>query len=177
MVKSYGELLVNAPSTAPFDEYRDRVRPEWIDHNDHMNMGYYVVVFDLATDAWFDYFGFDDAHRKKYAVANYTLECHVSYLREVGQGDPLRFTTLLLGFDQKRHHFMHQMWHERDGYLAATIELMHLHVSRVTRRATPMAPELIQRLAAIRKVHEQLPIPPQVGRGIGLDAKPRLEIR
>jgi acyl-CoA thioesterase FadM len=34
---------------APFDVYRDRVRPEWIDNNHHMNMGYYVVVFDLAT--------------------------------------------------------------------------------------------------------------------------------
>ena len=34
---------------APFDGYRDLVRPEWIDHNQHMNMGYYVVVFDFAT--------------------------------------------------------------------------------------------------------------------------------
>ncbi len=165
------------PDAAPFDEYRDRVRPEWIDENDHMNMGYYVVAFDLATDAWFDYIGFDAEHRQKHKVANYTLECHVSYLREVGEGDPLRFTTLLLGFDEKRLHYLHQMWHEHQGYLAATIELMHLHVSQVTRRAAPMAPALIQRLASIRKVHEQLPIPPQVGRGIGLDAKPRLEIQ
>jgi len=35
---------------APFDAYRAVVRPEWIDDNGHMNMGYYVVVFDLATD-------------------------------------------------------------------------------------------------------------------------------
>ena len=35
---------------APFDGYRDIVRPEWIDHNRHMNMGYYLVVFDFATD-------------------------------------------------------------------------------------------------------------------------------
>ncbi len=38
--------------TAPFDEYRDRVRDEWIDYNDHMNVGYYSVVFDSATDVW-----------------------------------------------------------------------------------------------------------------------------
>ena len=36
---------------APFDRYRTVVRPEWIDHNGHMNMGFYLVVFDLATDA------------------------------------------------------------------------------------------------------------------------------
>ena len=37
----------------PFDAYRDRVRSEWIDHNGHMNMGYYLVVFDFATDEFF----------------------------------------------------------------------------------------------------------------------------
>ena len=34
---------------APFDSHRDVVRPEWIDHNGHMNVGYYLVVFDFAT--------------------------------------------------------------------------------------------------------------------------------
>ena len=163
------------PDSAPFDQYRVRVRPEWIDENDHMNMGCYAVVFDLATDAWFDYFGFDTEYKKKHRVANYTLECHICYLREVGEGDPLRFTTLLLGFDEKRLHYLHQMWHETEGYLVATSELMHLHVSQITRRSTPMAPELTARLASIRKLHEQLPIPPQVGRGIALHARPSLE--
>jgi len=176
-VQSDGEFLVNLPSAAPFDQYRDRVRSEWIDDNDHMNMGYYAVVFDLATDAWFDYIGFDTEHRQKHKVANYTLECHISYLREVGEGDPLRFTTLLLGFDEKRLHYLHQMWHEKEGYVAATIELMHLHVSRITRRSAPMAPVLIKRLTSIRTVHETLPIPPQVGRSIGLDAKPSPEVQ
>jgi acyl-CoA thioesterase FadM len=171
-VEDHGEFPVTPSEAAPFDQYRDRVRSEWIDHNDHMNMGYYAVVFDLATDAWFDHFGLDDGHRKKHQVANYTLECHISYLREVGKGDPLRFTTLLLGFDEKRHHFLHQMWHEKQGYLAASIELMHLHVSQVTRRATPMAPELIERLTSIRKMHEDVPIPAQVGRIIGFRTKP-----
>ena len=38
---------------APLDVYRDVVRPEWIDNNGHMNVGYYLVVFDYATDAFF----------------------------------------------------------------------------------------------------------------------------
>jgi acyl-CoA thioester hydrolase len=176
-VEGYGDFRVNPLDPAPFDQCRYRVRPEWIDENDHMNMGYYAVVFDFATDAWFDYFGLDDDHCQKHQVANFTLECHISYLREVGKDDPLRFTTLLLGFDQKRHHFLHQMWHEEEGYLAATSELIHLHVSRVTRRATPMAPELIERLTSIRTLHENIPIPPQVGRSIGLRVKPRIEGR
>ena len=42
---------------APFDRYQGEVLPEWIDANDHMNLAYYVVLFDYATDALFEAIG------------------------------------------------------------------------------------------------------------------------
>ena len=96
---------------APFDGYRDVVRSEWIDHNRHLNMGYYVVVFDLATDAWLDFIGLDLHSKASQEVTTFSLESHVLYLREVGEGDELRFTTQLLDFDEKRIHYFHQMHH------------------------------------------------------------------
>ena len=83
---------------APFDGFLDVVRDEWIDHNQHMNMGYYMVVFDLATDAWFEYLGLGPEHRVEHRVTTFSLEGHITYQREVRAGDPLRFTTRLLGF-------------------------------------------------------------------------------
>ena len=157
---------------APFDVYRDRVRPEWIDHNGHMNMGYYLVVFDLATDEFFRWVGLDEAHRRARGVTTFSLETHVTYQREVGEGDPLRFTTRLIGFDAKRLHYFHEMWHAEAGYLAATNELMSLHVDLATRRGAPMAPEITARLAAIQAAHDKVERPPQAGRRIGLDARP-----
>jgi acyl-CoA thioester hydrolase len=157
---------------APFDVYRDRVRPEWIDHNGHMNMGYYVVVFDLATDEFFRTVGLDEAHRRARRVTTFALEIHVTYHREVRAGDLLRFTTLLLAHDSKRLHYFHQMYHADEGYLAATNELMSLHVSEETRRGAPMAPEVLDRLRQIQATHDRLPRPPQVGRRLGLDAPP-----
>jgi len=50
--------------TAPFGQCRDRVRSEWIDENQQMNLGYYEVAFDRATDAWFDNNGVGEAHFK-----------------------------------------------------------------------------------------------------------------
>ena len=35
----------------PFDRYEGEVLPEWIDANGHMNLAYYIVLFDYATDA------------------------------------------------------------------------------------------------------------------------------
>ena len=148
------------------------VRPEWIDNNGHMNMGYYVVVFDLATDEWMRVVGLDPAHRRVRAVTTFCLEAHVTYHREVREGDPLRFTTRLLGYDTKRIHYIHEMYHAGSGYLVATNELMSLHVSQETRRGAPMAAEVLARLGGILASHERLPRPPQVGRVIGLGAPP-----
>ena len=163
------------PSTAiaaPFAGYHDTVRPEWIDHNGHMNMGYYLVVFDLATDEWFRHVGLDQAHRRAQGVTTFCLEAHITYQREVHAGDPLRFTTQLLAYDAKRIHYLHAMHHATEGYLAATNELMSLHVSQHTRRAAPMAPEILARLARIQVAHDALPRPPHVGRVMGLGARP-----
>ena len=157
---------------APLDVYRDVVRPEWIDHNGHMNMGYYLVVFDFATDEFFRWVGLDAQHRECHAITPFCLEAHVTYHREVRSGDPLRFTTLLLGHDAKRIHYIHAMYHAREGYLASTNELMSLHVDLATRRGAPMAPEIAARLAAIQAAHDALPRPPQAGRRIGLTQAP-----
>jgi len=81
---------------APFDEYRAAVRPEWIDHNGHMNMGYYMVVCDFATDAWFEHVGIGRVYRVAHRVTTFCLEAHMIYHREVRAGDPLRFATHLL---------------------------------------------------------------------------------
>ncbi|MBI2161419.1 MAG: thioesterase family protein [Candidatus Rokubacteria bacterium] len=137
-----------------------------------MNMGYYVVVFDLATDEFLRWVGLDEAHRRERRVTTFCLEAHVTYHREVRAGDPLRFTTLLLAHDAKRIHYLHEMYHATQGYLAATNELMSLHVSEATRRGAPMAPEILARLARIQKAHDALPRPPQVGRAVGLGARP-----
>lgn len=156
----------------PLDVYRDVVRGDWIDSNGHLNMGYYVVVFDFATDAWMGFAGLDRLHRRERHITTFCLETHVTYVREVRVGDPLRFTTRLLGFDARRLHYYHEMYHATEGYLAATNELMSLHVSQVTRRAAPMAHEILAFLARIREAHAVLPASPHVGRVMGLHARP-----
>ena len=155
-------------TSAPFDEHREVVRPEWIDDNGHFNMGYYVVAFDRATDTWLDHIGLSAGERERSGVTTFTLESHVNYLRELREAAPLRFTTRLLAYDQKRIHYIHEMFHATDGFLAATNELMSLHVSLATRRAAPMSADVLARLAEVLSLHETLPVPPQVGRRIGL---------
>ena len=157
---------------APLSAYRDVVRPEWIDANQHMNVGYYLVVFDFATDEFMRWIGLGAEHRRSRRVTTFCLEAHVTYHREMRAGDSMRFTTQLLAHDAKRLHYFHEMYHATEGYLAATNELLTLHVSQQTRRAAEMAPEVRERLARIQSAHETLPRPPEVGRLMGLAAGP-----
>ncbi|MET0852432.1 MAG: thioesterase family protein [Candidatus Rokuibacteriota bacterium] len=160
------------PVAAPYDGFRGVVRPEWIDDNGHLNMAYYVLIFDHATDDWFEWIGLGRAHRRTQPVTTFCLEAHVTYQREVREGDPLRVTTQLLAHDAKRMHYFHEMYHATEGYLAATNELVSLHVSQETRRAAAMAPQIQERLSIIQAAHDKLPRPTQVGRVMGLAARP-----
>ncbi|WP_417519417.1 thioesterase family protein [Minwuia sp.] len=161
--------------SVPLADFSDRVRSEWIDHNGHMNMGYYMVVFDYATDAFLDHCGLTTAHREAEQVTTFALEGHINYLAEVGEGDPLLFRTYLIGFDEKRIHYMHEMLHGEEGYRASTNELMSLHVSRRTRRAAPMHEDIRARLQAIMDAQSAagIEMPPEAGRSLGLNNRRR----
>lgn len=155
---------------APFDQHRAVVLPEWIDQNGHMNVAYYVLAFDHATDVFFDYIGLDDDYRRQTGGSTFAVESYVTYQREVIEGDPLRITTQLLAYDSKRLHFFHQMFHAADGYLAATSEWLNLHVDLNIRRVAPMPEPIQERLAALWAKHKALAVPEEAGRSVkGID--------
>ena len=89
---------------------RDRVHSNWIDYNGHMSESFYLYVFGDASDALFRYIGIDEAYRQS-GKSFYTVETHINYYQEASKGEPLHFTTQLLGIDAKRLHFFHQMFH------------------------------------------------------------------
>jgi acyl-CoA thioester hydrolase len=152
----------------PFVHDGFRVRAEWIDVNRHMNIAYYVLVFDQALDQAFPGMGFELERLKPINGSAFTAELHVTYQRELLEGDPIRVTTQLLEFDDKRCRFLQCLYHAGEGYLAATQEWLMLFVDLGTRRVAAMPDWLRQRLAAVRAAHAALPLPPVVGRSITL---------
>ena len=155
--------------------HREAVRPEYIDWNGHMNVAYYVLVFDHATDVFFDYIGIDEAYRKERQFTTFILEAQVTYRREVLEGDPLRITTQLLDFDHKRAHYFHRMYHAEEGWLAATNELLSLHIDARKRRSAPFPDDILARWAEIHEAHATLPRPPEAGRAMGIRRRPQAE--
>jgi acyl-CoA thioester hydrolase len=154
------------PHPAPLELWRETIRPEWIDHNGHMNVAYYTLVFDHAVDAFFEYAGIGETYRRRTGGSTFAVEQHVTYDREVTAGDAVRCETRLFGFDEKRLHYGHEMIHAADGWRAATTEFLSLHVDLATRRVAPMPAAALDRLAGILESHRRLPAPDWVGRVI-----------
>ncbi|HEX7969270.1 MAG TPA: thioesterase family protein [Stellaceae bacterium] len=157
---------------APLDRHRATVRPEWIDGNGHMNVGYYVVAFDHATDTLCEQLGVAWNYVEHKLGMVFVLEAHITYDREVHAADKLRITTQILDYDAKRLHFFHAMYHGDEGWLASTNELIMLHIDYETRRAAPWRAETMRRIEAMARAHKALPRPEKAGRIIGIKAKP-----
>jgi len=128
--------------------YEGEVLPEWLDANDHMNLAYYTVLFDYATDVLFDVIGNWPPVQRQHQQGTFVVETHNSYERELLVGDRVRVSTQILAMDANRLHLAHEMFMIASGRRAATQELMFLHVDLSARRVEPFPHEVRERVAA-----------------------------
>lgn len=160
--------MVRPAMSQPVIEIEAVVRPEWIDSNGHLNLAYYVVVFDLATDALYAALNIGDAYREATGNSCFTAETHTVYEREVRLGEKLMVRGWLLGCDAKRLHYFHEMFHVESGERSAAQELMALHIDMRVRRVSAFPAE---RYGALRQaVQDYAPaaLPRGAGRRIAL---------
>ena len=150
--------------------HKESVRPEWIDYNGHMNVGFYVLAFDHATDTFLEHVGLGEDYRKRAQASTFVVEAHVTYQQEVTEGTKLLFTTQLLGVDAKRLHLFHRMLKADDESLVATTEVMILHIDLGTRRTAPFPADAEARLAAVAAAQAVLARPAEAGRVMRIPA-------
>src|SRR4051812_41670475 len=155
-------------TSTPVVEYQDIVRPEWIDSNGHLNLAYYVVVFDLATDALYKALDIGDAYREASGNSCFTAETHTLYEREVHLGDGLLVRTWLLGCDKKRIHYFHEMFRADSNERSAAQELLALHIDMSVRRVSEFPPEKYAALQTAVKQYAPPTLPKGAGRRIAL---------
>src|SRR5262249_40688038 len=151
---------------APFDRYRGEVLPEWIDLNGHLNLAYYTVLFDYATDLLFDALGLGREYRELTRNGTFVAATHNLYERELLVGERVRVATQILEVDDKRLHLAHEMFRLDTGERAAMQELLYLHVSLLARRVSPFPPDQKARVDAAATAHPALPRPAWVGHRI-----------
>jgi acyl-CoA thioester hydrolase len=145
------------------------VKPDWIDYNGHMNMGYYLVAFDqIATDGFYDYLGIGVEHKQTLGNSTFSLAANIDFIAEVMEGDALRFTTQLVDYDHKRLHFIHCLYHAEQGYLAATNENLGMYIDMSSRRSTSFSEQQMVRFQQELELGQQHGRPGQLSRTLGI---------
>jgi len=147
------------------------VRSEWIDHNGHLNMAYYSVLFDHGVDDAWAQFGLGVDYVKSRGMTTFAAEFHIRYVRELHEGDQVTSTFQIIEHDAKRIHSYQELWHT-DGWLAATGETLHLSIDQTGPKVAPFPDDIQARIAAMAAEHATLPRPEGAGGQITLRRKP-----
>lgn len=148
--------------------WEEIVAPDWVDYNGHMNVAYYVLIFDHATDAFLERIGMDEKLRMETGSSVFVAEAHVTYDNEVMEGEKVYVTSQVLDHDEKRLHLFHSMHNCKDDSLCATNELMILQVNLNTRKVGPFIDHVQDRIRDIYGKHRTLKDPAGKGRVIGI---------
>jgi acyl-CoA thioester hydrolase len=151
--------------------YAGRVEPSWIDYNGHMNVAYYHLAFDRATDVFLRRIGLGEEYVDREKGSMFALEDHLVYLKELREGEPFRVTLQLLSFDEKRLHYFLRMFHGEKGFLASTCEHLSIFVDMRERRSAPIPPHMKEALRRLEAEHRNLPRPEEAGRPMGIVRK------
>lgn len=147
--------------------YRGCVREDWLDHNDHMNLGYFLVAFDLATGEIFRKLEIGEHGISRHGETDFAVETHVTYRHEMRRDEECSVRTALLGHDHNKLHFMHAMFRPGLDDPVAFNEVLTLHVDMRSRKAVPFRPETLAALAAIADDHRRLVLQEEyIGRAV-----------
>ena len=122
----------------------EKVVKEWTDYNGHMNVAYYVHIFDIASDVMLEKFIMGETAAKNDKKTTFFVEMHTNYHREIRLGEEVDVYLSYLNHDDKRIHYRVSMFHKEKKYLAATSEVLSLYIDLKKRKVTEFEPEKIK---------------------------------
>jgi acyl-CoA thioester hydrolase len=154
--------------------YSTHIKQEWLDYNNHMNVAYYVLIFDKAGEKWVADLGLGETVTQKTGISWMVLENHITYDNEVVLDQPVEVRALLLDHDSKRLHIYFEMYAKNeDGseYRASTLEQMAMCVDLNTRKSCDFPASMAEKILLKASAQVDLNRPDNIGRIIGIRRK------
>ena len=122
----------------------EKIKKEWTDYNSHLNVAYYVHVFDMAADVMLDNFKMGGVSAKKDKKSTFVVDMYTNYKQEVKLGEEVETHLTYIDHDKKRIQYKLSMFHKEKKYLAATNEVLSLYVDLNRRRVTEFDPDKLK---------------------------------
>ena len=122
----------------------EKVIKEWTDYNGHLNVAYYIRIFDIAADIMLDNFKMGGESAKKDKKSTFVVEMHTYYNQEVKLGEEVETHLTYIDHDKKRIYYKLSMFHKEKKYLAATNEVLSLYVDLNQRKVVEFDPDRVK---------------------------------
>jgi acyl-CoA thioester hydrolase len=142
--------------------FRAVVPGSWADANGHMNMRWYVALFDDAGDELHERVGLTPEFHRRHQTGTVDLEHHTHFLNEVMPGDSVAVYSRLVARSSKRLHYLMFLVNETRARLAAIFECMNAFADLTVRKTAPFPPEILSRIDAWIDRDAKLDWPPPV---------------
>ena len=133
-----------------------KVIKDWIDYNDHMNVSYYLLMFDkYGADTLNNIFKMGEHSAKTTKKSTMIVESHITYNQELQLNDKVDINCIYFDHDKKRLQYKMEMIHSEKKYLASTIEILALYVDLNSRKVSEFEDEKIKIMDSYIKKHSQ----------------------
>ena len=124
---------------------KQKIIKDWTDYNGHMNVAYYVLIFDqFGSEVLLTKFNMGEHSAKTYQKSTMVVESYISYNQEVKDGDEVEVNLIHCDHDKKRILYKLEMIHKEKKYLAATLEALSLYVDLNERKVAEFEKEKIK---------------------------------
>ena len=120
------------------------IKKEWTDYNSHMNMAYYVLIFDQIWENMLEKFKMGENSAKTTNMSTMVVETHTTYNNEVKEGDKVEVNLTYFDHDKKRLHYKLEMIEKSTNKLSATIEMISLYIDLSKRKVSEFEHEKIK---------------------------------
>jgi len=121
-----------------------KVIKDWIDYNDHMNVSYYLLMFDkYGADTLNNIFKMGEHSAKTTMKSTMMVESHITYNQELLLNDEVDINLIYFDHDKKRLLYKMEMIHKEKKYLASTIEVLALYVDLDKRKVAEFEKEKV----------------------------------
>ena len=125
-----------------------KVIKDWIDYNDHMNVSYYLLIFDkYGADTLNDTFKMGEHSAKTTKKSTMMVESYITYNQELLLNDEVDINLVYFDHDKKRLQYKMEMIHKEKKYLASTIEVLALYVDLKERKVAEFEKEKVDLMA------------------------------
>jgi len=119
-----------------------KIIKDWTDYNGHMNVAYYVLIFDIfGAEKLMTDFKMGEHSAKTTNKSTMVVESHITYNQEVKEGDEVDVNLIYFDHDKKRLQYKMEMIHKEKKYLASTMEILALYVDLKERKVAAFEDE------------------------------------